>query len=479
MKRTGDRRTAKLPSFAAARQKDVRAMQTPQKATPKKFYRTLYFRVLVGIFLGVLLGVVSPSTAGKMEPLGLGFIKLIRMMIGPIIFFTVVVGIASIGDMRKLGRVGMKALLYFEVLTTVALLIGLAVVDVVQPGAGMNVDASKLDASAIQSFAAQGKHLSSVDFVMNIIPKTFIGAFSEGEILQVLFLAILVGLALAALGKGKTLVAGCEKVAHLMFGVIGLIMQAAPIGAFGAMAFTVGHYGLRTLIPLAKLMACVYFTSIAFVFVVLGTIAFAHGFSIWKFIKYIKEELLIVLGTSSSESVLPRIMVKMEALGCSKSVVGLVIPAGYSFNLDGTSIYLTIAAIFVAQATNTHLTGGQEAFLLLILMLSSKGAAAVTGGGFITLAATLQSIGTVPMAGLTLLLGVDRFMSEMRALTNLVGNGVATIVVAKWERELDEGRMARVLNGEEEVNDDTLLAAAAAVEPVPFVDQPELELVGR
>ncbi|HMC59919.1 MAG TPA: cation:dicarboxylase symporter family transporter, partial [Candidatus Solibacter sp.] len=321
--------------------------------------------------------------------------------------------------------------------------------------------------------------LSSVDFVMNIIPKTFIGAFSEGEILQVLFLAILVGLALAALGKGKTLVAGCEKVAHLMFGVIGLIMQAAPIGAFGAMAFTVGHYGLRTLIPLAKLMACVYFTSIAFVFVVLGTIAFAHGFSIWKFIKYIKEELLIVLGTSSSESVLPRIMVKMEALGCSKSVVGLVIPAGYSFNLDGTSIYLTIAAIFVAQATNTHLTGGQEAFLLLILMLSSKGAAAVTGGGFITLAATLQSIGTVPMAGLTLLLGVDRFMSEMRALTNLVGNGVATIVVAKWERELDEGRMARVLNGEEEVNDDTLLAAAAAVEPVPFVDQPELELVGR
>jgi aerobic C4-dicarboxylate transport protein len=453
-------------------------MQTPHKVIPKKFYRTLYFRVLVGILLGVVLGVVAPSTAGKMEPLGIGFIKLIRMMIGPIIFFTVVVGIASIGDMRKLGRVGMKALLYFEVLTTVALLIGLAVVDIVQPGKGMNVDATKLDASAIQSYAVQGHHLSSVDFAMNIIPKTFIGAFSEGEILQVLLLAILVGLALAAFGQGKTLIAGCDKVAHLMFGVIGLIMQAAPIGAFGAMAYTVGHYGLKTLIPLAKLMICVYVTSIAFVFVILGLIAFLHGFSIWKFIKYIKEELLIVLGTSSSESVLPRIMVKMEALGCSKSVVGLVIPAGYSFNLDGTSIYLTIAAIFVAQATNTHLTGAQEAFLLLILMLSSKGAAAVTGGGFITLSATLQAVGTVPMAGLTLLLGVDRFMSEMRALTNLVGNGVATIVVAKWERELDEGRMARVLNGEEEPDHEDLLAAAA-IEPIPFVDQPQVALAGR
>ncbi len=449
-------------------------MQTPHKATPKKFYRTLYFRVIVGILLGVVLGTVAPSTAGKMEPLGVGFIKLIRMMIGPIIFFTVVVGIASIGDMRKLGRVGMKALLYFEVVTSIALLIGLAVVDIIQPGAGMNVDASKLDAKAIQSYAAQGQHLSSVDFMMNIIPKTFVGAFSDGEILQVLLLAILVGLALAALGQGKTLIAGCEKVAHLMFGVIGLIMQAAPIGAFGAMAFTVGHYGLKTLIPLAKLMACVYITSIAFVFIVLGTIAFAHGFSILKFVSYIKEELLIVLGTSSSESVLPRMMVKMEALGCSKSVVGLVIPSGYSFNLDGTSIYLTIAAIFVAQATNTHLTGGQEAFLLLILMLSSKGAAAVTGGGFITLSATLQAVGTVPMAGLTLLLGVDRFMSEMRALTNLVGNGVATIVVAKWERELDEGRMARVLNGDEEIDEARRLAAVASIERVPFVDQPEV-----
>jgi aerobic C4-dicarboxylate transport protein len=459
-------------SDMARRYKRGRAMQTPQKATPKKFYRTLYFRVIVGILLGILLGVVSPSTAGKMEPLGIGFIKLIRMTIGPIVFFTVVVGIAGIGDMRKLGRVGIKALLYFEVVTSIALLIGLLVVNVIQPGAGMNVDASKLDSTAIQAYAAQGKHLSSVDFVMNIIPKTFVGAFADGEILQVLLLAILVGLALAALRQGKTLIAGCDKIAHLMFGVIGLIMQAAPIGAFGAMAYTVGHYGLKTLIPLAKLMACVYITSILFVFVVLGTIAIMHGFSVWKFIRYIKEELLIVLGTSSSESVLPRMMVKMEALGCSKSVVGLVIPSGYSFNLDGTSIYLTIAAVFVAQATNTHLTVAQEAFLLLILMLSSKGAAAVTGGGFITLAATLQAIGTVPMAGLTLLLGVDRFMSEMRALTNLVGNGVAAVVVAKWERELDEGRMTRVLNGEEQIGDDQLLGSAAALETVPSIDQP-------
>jgi aerobic C4-dicarboxylate transport protein len=452
-------------------------MQNRQVTTKKKFYQTLYFRVIVGIFLGVLLGVFSPKTAESMRPLGEGFIKLIRMMIGPIIFFTVIVGIASIGDMRKLGRVGIKALLYFEVVTSIALVIGLVVVNVVQPGAGMNVNPATLDAKSIAAYATQGHSLSTVEFLMDIIPNTFIGAFLDPtKILQVLLLAILTGLALAAFGQGKTLVAGCDKIAHLLFGVIGLIMQAAPVGAFGAMAFTVGKYGLKTLLPLAKLMGCVYLTSVSFVFVVLGLIAFTHGFSIWKFLRYIKEELLIVLGTSSSESVLPRVMVKMEALGCGKSVVGLVIPSGYSFNLDGTSIYLTIAAIFVAQATNTHLTGAQEAFLLLILMLSSKGAAAVTGGGFITLAATLQAIGTVPVAGLTLLLGVDRFMSEMRALTNLVGNGVATIVVAKWEKELDTDRMNRVLNGEVEVTDESLLAAAA-VEVVPFVDHPEVEVV--
>jgi len=413
-----------------------------------KFYRSLYFRVILGIVLGVLLGVFYPHAAASMKPLGDGFIKLIRMMIGPVVFFSVVVGIAGIGDMRKLGRVGLKSLLYFEVVTTAALLIGLMVVTIVQPGAGMNVNPATLDAKAVAQYAAQGKELHAVDFLLNVIPTTVTSAFAQGDILQVLLVAILFGLALAAIPRNRAIVDACDKIAHWMFGVVGIIMQAAPFGAFGAMAFTIGTYGLKTLFPLLKLLACVYLTSFAFVFIVLGAIAYAHGFSLWKFLNYIKEELLIVLSTSSSESVLPRMMVKLEELGCGKSIVGLVIPSGYSFNLDGTSIYLTIAALFVAQATNVHLTGGQEAELLIVLMLSSKGAAAVTGGGFITLAATLSAVGTVPVAGLTLLLGVDRFMSEMRALTNLVGNGVATIVVAQWENEFDAGRARRVLNGE-------------------------------
>ena len=413
-----------------------------------KFYRSLYFRVIAGIVLGVLLGVFYPRAAEAMKPLGDGFIKLIRMMIAPIIFFTVVVGIAGIGDLKKLGRVGLKSLLYFEVLTTVALLIGLLVVKIVQPGAGMNVNPATLDSKAVAQYAAQGRELHAVDFLLNIIPNTVTSAFAQGDILQVLLVAILFGLALAAIPRNRAIVEACDKIAHWLFGVVAIVMQAAPLGAFGAMAFTIGKYGLKTILPLLKLLACVYLTSFAFVFVVLGAIAYLHGFSLWKFLKYIKEELLIVLSTSSSESVLPRIMVKLEQLGCGKSIVGLVIPSGYSFNLDGTSIYLTIAALFVAQATNVHLTGGQEAALLVILMLSSKGAAAVTGGGFITLAATLSAMGTVPVAGLTLLLGVDRFMSEMRALTNLVGNGVATIVVAKWENEFDAERARKVLNGE-------------------------------
>jgi aerobic C4-dicarboxylate transport protein len=404
--------------------------------------------VILGIVLGVLLGVLYPHAAASMKPLGDGFIKLIRMMIAPIIFFTVVVGIASIGDMKKLGRVGLKSLLYFEVLTTVALLIGLVVVKIVQPGAGMNVNPATLDATAVAQYAAQGRGLHAVDFLLNIIPATVTSAFAQGDILQVLLVAILFGLALAAIPRNRTIVDACDKIAHWMFAVVAIIMEAAPLGAFGAMAFTIGTYGFKTLLPLLKLLACVYLTSFAFVFMVLGAVAYAYGFSLWKFLNYIKEELLIVLSTSSSESVLPRMMVKLEALGCGKSVVGLVIPSGYSFNLDGTSIYLTIAALFVAQATNVHLTGAQQAALLILLMLSSKGAAAVTGGGFITLAATLSAIGTVPVAGLTLLLGVDRFMSEMRALTNLVGNGVATIVVAKWEKEFDAERARRVLDGE-------------------------------
>ena len=420
----------------------------PPAPKPRRFYRSLYFRVILGIVVGVLLGVFYPRAAESMKPFGDGFIKLIRMMIGPIIFFTVVVGIASIGDMRKLGRVGLKALLYFEVVTTAALLIGLTVVTIVRPGAGMNVNPATLDAKAVAQYAAQGRELHAVDFLLNIIPTTVTNAFAQGDILQVLLVAILFGLALAAIPRNGAIVDACDKIAHWMFAVVGIIMQAAPLGAFGAMAFTIGRYGLKTLLPLLKLLACVYLTSFAFVFIVLGAIAYAHGFSLWKFLSYIKEELLIVLSTSSSESVLPRMMVKLEELGCGKSIVGLVIPSGYSFNLDGTSIYLTIAALFVAQATNVHLTGGQEAALLVLLMLSSKGSAAVTGGGFITLAATLSAVGTVPVAGLTLLLGVDRFMSEMRALTNLVGNGVATIVVAKWENEFDAERARRVLDGE-------------------------------
>ena len=420
-------------------------------ATRPRFYRTLYFRVIVGIAAGIALGCFYPSTGEMMKPLGDGFIKLIRMMIAPVIFLTVVTGIARIGDMRKLGRVGLKALLYFEVVTSIALLVGFVVVKVVQPGAGINATAATLDAKAVQQYATSGKQMTAVEFLLHIIPDTLVGAFANGEILQVLLIAIFFGVALAAYRLRQPIVEAADSLTHLTFEVIALIMKVAPFGAFGAMAFTIGKYGLKTLLPLAKLLLCVYLTSALFVFLVLGTIARLHGFSLWKFLKYIKEEVLIVLGTSSSEVALPRIIVKLERLGCSKSVVGLVVPSGYSFNLDGTAIYLTIAALFVAQATNTHLSGSQEFTMLMVLMLTSKGAAAVTGGGFITLAATLSSLGTVPVAGITLLLGVDRFMSEMRALTNLVGNGVATIVVAIWEGEFDRQQAQRVLNGEVDV----------------------------
>jgi aerobic C4-dicarboxylate transport protein len=422
--------------------------QFPDTTVKQPFYRTLYARVLVGIVAGVLAGFFFPTFAQSMKPFGDGFIKLIRMMIAPIIFLSVVVGIANIGDTRKLGRVGIKALVYFEVVTTLALGIGLGVATIFQPGHGMNVDPHTLDAKSISQYASVGKELGGVDYLLNIIPDSFVNAFVKGEILQVLLLAILVGLALVSLDKDRTITRLADSVSHVAFKIIAFIMELAPIGAFGAMAFTIGRYGLGTLLSLGKLMLCVYVTSVLFVFVVLGLIAFCHGFSLWKFLRYIREELLIVLGTSSSESVLPRMIVKMERLGCSKSVVGLVIPSGYSFNLDGTSIYLTIAALFIAQATNTHLTFRQELFVLVVLMLNSKGAAAVTGGGFITLAATLSALGTIPVAGISLLLGVDRFMSEMRSLTNLVGNGVATIVVAKWEGEFDSAVARRMLDGE-------------------------------
>jgi len=421
-------------------------MAEPKK---KKFYQILYFQVLTAIIIGVLLGYFMPDTGAAMKPLGDGFIKLIKMVIAPIIFCTVVSGIASMEDMKKVGRVGAKALLYFEVLSTIALLIGLVVVSVVEPGVGLNADVTKLDAKSVAAYTAKAHSQSTVDFIMNIIPNSVVDAFAKGDILQVLLFAILFGIALSMLGKkGRPLLLIIDQISHGLFGVIGIIMKAAPLGAFGAMAFTIGKFGLGSLTKLGMLMGSFYLTCLLFIFVVLGLVCKMAGFSVMKFIKYIREELFIVLGTSSSETVLPRMMAKLEHLGCSKSVVGLVIPTGYSFNLDGTSIYLTMAAVFVAQATNTPLTITQTLTILGVLLLTSKGAAAVTGGGFITLAATFAAIPTIPVAGLALILGIDRFMSEARALTNLIGNGVATVVVAKWENELDIVRMERVLNNE-------------------------------
>ncbi|MGJ7572348.1 dicarboxylate/amino acid:cation symporter [Variovorax sp. RB2P76] len=420
---------------------------TPAKKLP--IYRSLYVQVITAVIIGVLLGHFYPAVGEAMKPLGDGFIKLIKMIIAPIIFCTVVVGIAGMEDMKKVGKTGGLALLYFEVVSSVALVVGLVLVNVLQPGAGMNVDPATLDTKSIASYTGPGKMTGTVDFILNIIPNTLVDAFAKGEILQVLLIAVLFGFALHKFGGRGTLVFDViEKGSHVLFGIVNYIMKLAPIGAFGAMAFTIGKYGLGSLFSLGKLMGTFYLTCLLFIFVVLGLIARFHGFSIWKFIKYIKEELLIVLGTSSSESVLPRMMEKMENAGANKTTVGLVIPTGYSFNLDGTSIYLTMAAVFIAQATNTPMTLVQEITLLAVLLLTSKGAAGVTGSGFIVLAATLSAVGHVPVAGLALILGIDRFMSEARALTNLIGNGVATIVVAKWTNELDEERLNAVLNNE-------------------------------
>ncbi|MEW6759282.1 MAG: dicarboxylate/amino acid:cation symporter [Pseudomonadota bacterium] len=414
----------------------------------KPFYKVLYVQVLFAIVLGVLLGVFHPELGAKMKPLGDGFIKLIKMIIAPVIFCTVVAGIAGMQDMKKIGRVGGKALLYFEIVSTFALAIGLVVANVLKPGAGFNVDVAHLDTKAIAQYTEKASHQSTTDFVMNIIPNTFVDAFAKGDILQVLLIAILFGFALSMMGeRGRPVTKMIEDFSHVIFGVVNIVMKAAPVGAFGAMAFTIGKYGLDALLPLAKLMGSFYLTCFLFVVVVLGLIARFTGFSIFKFIAYIKEELLIVLGTSSSESALPALMRKLERLGCSKPVVGLVVPTGYSFNLDGTNIYMTMAALFVAQATNTDLTLTQELTILAVAMLTSKGASGITGAGFITLAATLAVVPTIPVAGMALILGIDRFMSEARALTNFVGNGVATVVVSKWEKELDSERMDNVLHG--------------------------------
>ena len=424
-------------------------MTTTPPAQKLPLYRSLYFQVVCAVIAGVALGFFYPSVGESMKPLGDGFIKLIKMMIAPIIFCTVVVGIAGMEDMKKVGKTGGLALLYFEVVSTFALIIGLVLVNLMQPGAGMNIDPATLDTKAVAAYTGPGKMASTTDFIMNVIPTAFVDAFAKGEILQVLLIAILFGFALHRFGGRGTLVFDMiEKVSHVLFTIVGFIMKVAPIGAFGAMAFTIGKYGVGSLLSLGYLMGAFYLTCLIFIFGVLGTIARIHGFSIWKFIKYIKEELLIVLGTSSSESVLPRMMEKMENLGAKKTTVGLVIPTGYSFNLDGTSIYLTMAAVFIAQATNTPMTLMQEITLLGVLLLTSKGAAGVTGSGFIVLAATLSAVGTVPVAGLALILGIDRFMSEARALTNLIGNGVATLVVAKWTNELDMDRLQAGLNNE-------------------------------
>jgi len=422
----------------------------------KRFHQSLYVQVLTAIVIGVALGHFYPELGAQMKPLGDIFIKMIKMIIAPVIFCTVVHGIASMQDMKKVGRVGLKALIYFEVLTTIALVVGLIVVNIVQPGAGMNVDVKSIDTRAIQGFVVKSKEQSTIQFLMDIVPNTVIGAFAQGEILQVLFFAILFAFALQALGeRGRVLLGVIDQASYALFGVVGIIMKVAPLGAFGAMAFTIGTYGIGTLFSLGKLMVAVYTTCLIFIIFVLGFFARLAGFNIFKFIRYIKEELLIVLGTSSSESVLPRIMAKLENLGCEKSVVGLVIPTGYSFNLDGTCIYLTMAAIFLAQATNTELTLFHQLGIVGILLLTSKGAAGVTGSGFIVLAATLATVGTIPVASIALILGVDRFMSEARALTNLIGNGVATIVISKWEGALNVNRMHAHLDKETDVEADT------------------------
>jgi aerobic C4-dicarboxylate transport protein len=436
----------------------------------KRFAKSLYLQVLVAVVLGALLGHLLPETGAKLKPLGDGFIKLVKMLIAPIVFATVVTGIAKMGDLKKVGRVGVKGIVYFEVLSTIALAIGLVVAKLFQVGVGMNVNPATLDAKAVESYAQGGKAQSTIEFVMNVIPKDVADAFAKGDILQVLLFSILFGVALAMVkDAGKPVLAFVDSCSSVLFRIVGMVMRLAPIGAFGAMAFTVGKYGVGTLLSLGKLMACFYATSLLFVIVVLGLVMRWAGLGIFRFLRYIKEEIFVVLGTSSSESALPLMMRKMERLGCSKPVVGLVVPMGYSFNLDGTSIYLTLATLFVAHATNTPLSLGQELEILAVLLLTSKGAAAVTGGGFITLAATLSAVGNIPVAGLALLLGIDRFMSEARAITNLIGNGVASVAVSRWENELDLDRARRVLDGampaENEAAVEAVEVSEAAVEP--------------
>ncbi|MEP6618474.1 MAG: dicarboxylate/amino acid:cation symporter [bacterium] len=410
----------------------------------RRIHRNLTFQVLCAISLGVLLGLFAPDTAKAMRPLGDTFINLVKMIITPVIFLTIVLGIANMRDLKRVGRVGGKALLYFEIVTTFALAIGLLVVNLSRPGEGLDVSA--LAKGDVSKFTEASKALTFVDFVTHIVPSSVVGAFASGDVIQVVFFAVLFGSALAAIGEpGHALTEWLDRVSRVFFRIVAIVMTVAPIGAFGAMAFTVGTFGLKSLLPLGKLMLDVYLTMFLFIFVVLNLILKAYGFSLWQYLKFIREEILIVLGTSSSEAALPRMLAKMERYGCARSVVGLVIPAGYSFNLDGTSIYLSMAALFVAQAFQVHLTLAQQLSVLGVLMLTSKGAAGVTGSGFIVLASTLAAMRVVPVEGVAILLGVDRFMSEARAITNLIGNGAATLVVARSEQAFDEAARVRAI----------------------------------
>ena len=414
----------------------------------ERWWHNLYLQVLVAIAAGVLLGMFAPATGAAMKPLGDGFVALVKMIIGPVIFLTVVAGVAHMGELRHVGRIGLKALVYFEVMTTIALALGLAVVNVVRPGSGMGITVASLDAGAVAEYQHKAEASGVVGFLQDIIPKTFVSAFTDGNLLQVLLVALLFGIALMRIGEpGRKVLDALDRLGKVMFGVVHLIMRFAPIGAFGAMAFTVGKYGVGTLASLGWLLASVYLTCGLFIVVVLGLVARLSGFSLWKFLRYIRAELLLVLGTSSSESALPRLIERLQELGCERGVVGLVVPTGYSFNLDGTCIYLTMAAVFIAQALGIDLSLGDQLLLLGVLLLTSKGAAGVTGSGFITLAATLGALaGRVPVEGVALILGVDRFLSEARALTNIIGNGVATLFVARWEGKRDDAMMRAALD---------------------------------
>lgn len=448
--------------------------RTPDAATLRRvpIYRHLYFQVLVAIALGILVGHFWPETGAALKPVGDGFIKLVKMIIAPVIFLTVVTGIAGMRELAAVGRVAGKAFAYFLTFSTLALIVGLIVANVVQPGAGMNIDPSTLDSGAVADYTHQAEETTLVGFLMSVIPTTMVSALTEGSILQTLFVAILFGIALSLVGKpAEPVLEMLERITLVVFRLVGILMKAAPIGAFGAMAFTIGKYGVGSLANLGALLATFYLTSLIFVLGVLGLVAWAHGFSILKLIAYLKAELLLVLGTSSSEAALPNLIGKLERAGCDKGVVGLVVPTGYSFNLDGTNIYMTLAALFIAQATGIELSWGEQAALLGVAMLSSKGAAGVTGAGFITLAATLSIVPAVPVAGMALILGIDRFMSECRSLTNFIGNAVATIVVARWDGKLDRARLADALNNrrlsdaEPIDEDDALVTVNPAIEP--------------